>query len=434
MRIPFQNSIQGKLIFSFAIMSVLITVIAAFLAFRYTYKETEKLQDDLLQQIAAYQSPVTVPHNLPDSDNEARIFVQNSNYPDVIDLPLTNNLPSGLSTIEYNGDSYRVFIKNMPQGRIIVSQENEYRDLMAKHSAWDSAMPLLILIPLTAILMFLLIQSALRPIKLLSGQVEIRQAQDLTPLATNDVPLEFKGFLVEINRLLSRIETMVQQQKRFIADAAHELRSPMTALSIQAERLGQQLGSDKGLPQFIELREGIQRNRNLLDQLLSLARIQNRDKTLTLQPVAISQIFSQVITDLWPLAESKEQDLGVTSIEEVTMVASEFEIYTLIKTLTDNAIRYTPTGGQIDLSASQCDGQIIIIIEDNGIGIPDGEKERVFDPFYRVNQHSSLGSGLGISIANTIAEYYDGKITLSDSVHFNSGLLVTIVLSQKNSI
>lgn len=305
---------------------------------------------------------------------------------------------------------------------------------MAKHSAWDSAMPLLILIPLTAILMFLLIQSALRPIKLLSGQVEIRQAQDLTPLATNDVPLEFKGFLVEINRLLSRIETMVQQQKRFIADAAHELRSPMTALSIQAERLGQQLGSDKGLPQFIELREGIQRNRNLLDQLLSLARIQNRDKTLTLQPVAISRIFSQVITDLWPLAESKEQDLGATSIEEVTMVASEFEIYTLIKTLTDNAIRYTPTGGQIDLSASQCDGQIIIIIEDNGIGISDEQKERVFDPFYRVNQHSSLGSGLGMSIANTIAEYYDGKITLSDSVHFNSGLLVTIVLSQKNSI
>lgn len=145
--------------------------------------------------------------------------------------------------------------------------------------------------------------------------------------------------------------------------------------------------------------------------------------------VAVQPILRRVIEDLLPLADAKNHDIGVISSENPSILANELDIYTLIKTLVDNAIRYTPNGSQIDLSAQIQNNKLLICIEDNGNGIPQSERERVLNPFYRILGSGETGTGLGLSIADTIAKHYGGNIMLKSSLHFETGLRVEVWLS-----
>lgn len=158
-----------------------------------------------------------------------------------------------------------------------------------------------------------------------------------------------------------------------------------------------------------------------------MAGIQNRTQN-SLQAVSIQSIFTKVIEDLYPLAEQKAQDIGVTSNEDVELQANDTDLYLLIKTLADNAIRYTPAGSQIDLSVQQTADNVILCVEDNGNCIPAAERQRVLEPFYRILGSDQQGSGLGLAIAINIVQNYHGSIQLSDSTHFESGLLVMVTL------
>lgn len=201
----------------------------------------------------------------------------------------------------------------------------------------------------------------------------------------------------------------------------------MTALSLQVEQLAHQDLPAEAKIQLIQVKQGIQRSRNLLEQLLSLARIQN-NKMENHTDFNVQDIFRSVIEDVLPLAFDKDQDLGVTNDQAVNFHGSETDLYLLIKTLVDNAIRYTPNGSQIDLSVKEKDGDIQICVEDNGNGIPPEERQRVLDPFYRILGTEQQGSGLGLAIAEEIVKNYGGKIELKDSVSFETGLLVEVKL------
>ena len=201
----------------------------------------------------------------------------------------------------------------------------------------------------------------------------------------------------------------------------------MTALSLQVEQLAHQDLLAEAKTQLIQVKQGIQRSRNLLEQLLSLARIQN-NKMENHTDFNVQDIFRSVIEDVLPLALNKDQDLGVTNEQAVNFHGSETDLYLLVKTLVDNAIRYTPKGSQIDLSVKEKDGSIQICVEDNGNGIPPEERQRVLDPFYRILGTEQQGSGLGLAIAEEIVKNYGGKIELKDSVSFETGLLVEVKL------
>lgn len=228
--------------------------------------------------------------------------------------------------------------------------------------------------------------------------------------------------------MLVRTDKLIQQQQRFIADAAHELRSPMTALSVQAERLSAQPMPEPAREQVHSLLASIRRNRHLLEQLLTLAHAQAPEAARRPAPVRLQALFQRVIGDLLPLAEEKEQDLGVTEADVPEFNADDTDIYTLVKTLADNAVRYTPVGSRIDLSAVAEKDCLIIRVEDDGPGIAVDERQRVLDPFYRILGNDQQGTGLGFSIANTIAKRYNGRIELTNSRHFTHGLLVEIFL------
>lgn len=230
---------------------------------------------------------------------------------------------------------YRTYVRNTPNGKIIITQENEYREELAFRSAWQSVIPLIVLLPLIILLTIWIVRLAMKPVDRLSHKLEKRHEQNLTPLPTEKIPSEIRGFVVEINRLLGRTDEFIQQQKRFIADASHELRSPMTALSLQVEQLAHQDLPAEAKTQLIQVKQGIQRSRNLLEQLLSLARIQN-NKMENHTDCNVQDIFRSVIEDVLPLALDKDQDLGVTNDQAVNFHGSETDLYLLVKTLVDN--------------------------------------------------------------------------------------------------
>lgn len=431
-----KHSLQARLISALVPLFLLLAVAAGIFSFLDTYHKTEELQDELLQQTALHINP-TVPIIPPESENDAEIYVQLPNQANkTVNIP--PHLSDGLYTLpaldddDNDGDLYRVYLHTTPQGMIAVMQEIEYRESLATRSAWASVLPILLALPLIILIIIWIIYRTLQPVKIISQELESRQSNDLSPLSMENIPSEIKGFVNAINHLLSRTNENIRQQQRFIADAAHELRSPMTALSLQAERLNNMNLPDDARKQSQQLQHSIMRNRHLLEQLLSLARAQSPDSTPRRKScISLQNQFRRVLQELMPLAVAKQQDIGVAVENDCQIYADDTEIYTLIKTFADNAIRYTPPAGRIDLGFSHTADTLVLWVEDNGKGIAVAERERVLDPFYRILGSEQQGTGLGLSIANTIAKRYGGKLVLKDSTQFASGLLIEAHLDKR---
>jgi two-component system OmpR family sensor kinase len=225
----------------------------------------------------------------------------------------------------------------------------------------------------------------------------------------------------------------MQTQKRFIADAAHELRTPITALSLQAERLsGSELPPEARF-RLNSLQQGLTRTKNLLDQLLLLAREQQNTPHESDGPLYLSQLFRDVIESLHPLALEKSIDIGVLNGagDEPPLLTDRHTLCIAVKNLTENAIRYIPENGQIDLSFTMTPHDVVIEIEDNGPGISDDERARVFDAFYRPEGMEQSGSGLGLSIVQACITRLGGDVSLHPARKFPSGVLARLVLPRR---
>jgi len=430
-----KQSLQVRISIALILMFLPLSIIAGAFSYYQTYHEAEELQDDLLRQTAAYINPKTTDYTQIGSENH--ILIQTFGQEDTV--PLSNTLGEGFHTIkggvddddDDDDDEYRAYIHQTPQGKIAVLQETEYRDDLAATAAYQSVLPLLIALPLMILLTVWITYRAMRPVKTLSASLGQRRSDDLSPLDGEGVPSEIQGFVTAINQLLQRTGENIRRQQRFIADAAHELRSPLTALSLQAERLTKLPQSDEAREQTGLILQSIQRNRHLLEQLLTHARAQGSETQRNLTDISLQAQFRRVLQELMPLALNKQQDIGVTVENDLRIRADDTEIYTLIKTFTDNAIRYTPAGGRIDIGFSETPTTLTIWVEDDGPGIPAAERSRVTDAFYRILGTEQQGTGLGLSIADAIAKRYGGKLILADSRNFAHGLLIQAELNKQ---
>ena len=430
-----KQSLQVRISIALILMFLPLSIIAGAFSYYQTYHEAEELQDDLLRQTAAYINPKTTDYTQIGSENH--ILIQTFGQEDTV--PLSDTLGEGFHTIkgsvddddDDDDDEYRAYIRQTPQGKIAVLQETEYRDDLAATAAYQSVLPLLIALPLMILLTVWITYRAMRPVKTLSASLGKRRSDDLSPLDGEGVPSEIQGFVTAINQLLQRTGENIRRQQRFIADAAHELRSPLTALSLQAERLTKLPQSDEAREQTGLILQSIQRNRHLLEQLLTHARAQGSETQRNLTDISLQAQFRRVLQELMPLALDKQQDIGVAVENDCQIHADDTEIYTLIKTFTDNAIRYTPKGGRIDLGFDETAEYLNIWVEDNGPGIPPSERQRVIDPFYRILGTEQQGTGLGLSIADTIVKRHQGRLKLADSRRFDSGLLIIAELDKK---
>jgi two-component system OmpR family sensor kinase len=432
------ESLQFRLQLRLGLLILGAAAIASALAFGAAYDEAHELQDDLLRQIGAMFDRQHLPapdigtgEKPPDSDDESRVLVQlltpgRAAHAGGPQLPA--GLPDGLQTVRIGGEVFRVFVRTMSSGeRIGIAQEVGLRNEIARGGALRTLAPILILVPVLLLAAADLVRKVFRPIRRLAAEVDQRREVELHPVPASALPAEVRPFVVAMNGLLDRIDQAMKAQRRFVADAAHELRSPMTALGLQAEALAATELPVDAQGRLATLRRGIERSRNLLEQMLALAQAQSPTPGSP-APVSLHRVFRDVIQDLLPLAEAKAIDLGVVGSQDAQLNASEHDLVALVRNLTNNAVRYSPPGGRVDLSISFTDGSVVVQVEDGGPGVPLEERERVFEPFYRLPGTEEIGSGLGLSIVRAIAERLGGHVVLADSSHTPTGLTVSVIL------
>lgn len=435
------RSLQFRLSLWLSLAILAVAVATGVFSFVSAFQEAIELQDDQLRQMAAliHRQRLQVTHfegapNVADPDPETRVVVQLLRAPVAAssktagELPgLPVNLPDGIQTVTVQQVPWRVFVKTLASGaRIAVGQQVAVRDEIARNSALQTVLSFLILIPILLLLVGYLIKKMFSPLTRMASELGQRSENDLREIAAAGVPAEIQPFVAAINRLLSLVARSVAMQRRFVADAAHELRSPLTALSLQAERLGTAALPEPAREELRALDRALQRTRGLVEQLLTLARIQETSPARA-EGLSIQKVFRQILEGLLPLAEAKNIDIGVTGAEDPTIMAPAADLEILIKNLVENAIRYTPDGGRIDLSVRTGSEGIIVQIEDTGPGIPAAERQRVFDPFYRLLGNDTMGSGLGLSIVRTIADRLGATVRLDDAdAQHRKGLRVTV--------
>ena len=436
------RSLQFRLSMWLTLVILVVALAAGSFSFVSAFDEAIELQDNQLRQMTALfnRLPLPITHaEIQKHDagsNAESIFaiqpLRKSNSPEsepAGELPgLPVGLPDGFQTVTVHDLSWRVFVRTLTSGsRIAVGQRTDERDEVAQHSGLLTLLPFLTLIPTLLLLVSVLIRRAFRPLKRLASEIDARSEQDMREIPDTNMPTEIHPFVVAINHLLSRVAQSMAVQRRFVADAAHELRSPLTALSLQAERLEAADMSTEARKRLGTLQSGLHRTRMLLNQLLALARAQEAIEAAVVA-VSIQQVLRHVLEDLMPLAEAKQIDLGVVGDADAWVAAHEVDLKILIKNLVDNAIRYTPVGGRVDVSVQANPGYVIMHVDDSGPGIAEHERERVFDPFYRGMGNDEAGSGLGLSIVKTIATRIGVEIILgpADANRNNSGLRVTV--------
>ena len=434
-----RNSLKTRLSYWISAAILSVAIIAASFTFSSAFEEAHELQDDVLQQMAVLFDRYSLTPNdskltpLSQDQLEFQVSVQllgdnpasNPIAKNILALP--SNLTDGFHTVNLATQSWRVFVRTLSSSqRIAVAQETAIRDNIAFETALHTLMPLLVLIPILLLLLGYILGKILSPISILAHDVDRQTEHDLQLIPTTQLPSEIVPFVEAINRLLSKNSQVITSQKRFIADAAHELRSPITALSLQAQRLQQTELTDDARQKLNALQAGISRSIHLLEQLLSMARQQD-NSIQQHQQTSLKTVFTEVIEELYPLVEAKEIDLGFSQDSDAQLNANPVRLKTLIHNLIDNAIRYTPSGGKVDLSIIETEQGIEMTIKDTGPGIANTEVQKVFEPFYRILGSNEYGSGLGLAIVASIVQQMDAKISLTpaDPVN-NCGLCVTV--------
>ena len=419
-----RDSLQLRLSFALALAILVVASVAGIIAFVAAFDEAHELQDDVLRQVGALfdREHLPLPHpgdagRGADSDEQSRVIVEylgnDKSLKAATPLALPADLADGLQTLTLDGVAYRLLARTLGNGeRIVVAQSTRVRDEIARDSALRTVTPFLVLVPLLLLLVADLVKKMFRPITALATELDQREESELHPLASAELPTEVRPIVVAINRLLERVTQAMAGQRRFVADAAHELRSPLAALSLQAERLAAAEMSPAAAARLATLRRGILRNRDMLDQLLTLARVQS-PPVAPATPTSMLEIYRRVLEDLLPLADAKGIDIGVTGEQDVRLQVNPTDLIVMIENLVDNAIRYTPPGGRVDLALIHGEGRMACQIRDTGAGIAPAEYDRVFDPFYRVVGSEQAGSGLGLAIVQTVAQRIGAEVRLA---------------------
>jgi two-component system OmpR family sensor kinase len=247
-------------------------------------------------------------------------------------------------------------------------------------------------------------------------QISTREADSLDQVDTQGLPTEVRPLVEEINLLLRRMRQAFDAQKNFVADAAHELRTPLSALKLQVEQL-RRSGTEKDRELAVQrLGTGIDRATRLVEQLLVLARQQaNSDSHSNAKPIEINRLCLIAFNDVYPLAQQKKIDMGLIQTDECYVMGQEEALRIMLRNILDNSIKYSPENSKIDLTVLLNGRSVSLVVEDSGPGIPESDFGRVMDRFYRIPGKLTSGSGLGLSIVKTIADVHAAKIEIKQS-------------------
>jgi len=353
---------------------------------------------------------------------------------DAPDLPLTP-LHEGFHDITHDGLRWNGLTRKMSSSGhiVIVADRADLRFQLAENIINKAVYPIVIAIPLLGVMIWLIVRVGLRPVVRIAGELSVREASDLRSLEMNSVPRELKLLTHSANELLRRLEASFAREKRFAGDAAHELRTPIAALTVHIENIIAALPDHRD--ELRPLREGIERLSYLVEQILLLNRTVPDAYMAKFTNVDLYDIAKRVIERDMPQILAHNHELEVDG-EPVTLQADAFALETMLHNLLGNAIKYTPDNGQLLLRFFRRGNEAIIEISDSGPGIAPDERNRVFERFYRIggDQHGtgSMGCGLGLAIVKHIVDMHGGKITLGDA-HWGNGLRTSVRLPLSRS-
>lgn len=439
------HSLRGRLLGFVLVAIFLAAVLQAATAYRGAVQQADALFDDHLQQMARSLRS-GVPLNLPLAENSEDegfdLYVQIWGQDGTQLFRSTRSaLPPravlGFSDVEAHGNRYRVYTLQTAFQTVQIAQDLDARAARARALAIRAVLPFALLTPLLMLAVWWVINRSLAPIERTRRQVASRAADDFSPLADKGLPDEVRPLVSELNLLFSRVRSAFDAQKNFVADAAHELRSPLTALKLQAQAL-RRSDEDPAAREagITRLNQGIDRAIRLVEQLLVLAREEASagQASVAREPVDLQEVIKLAIADVLPQATHKQIDLGLTEnqapqapqIARPIITGQPEALRMMLRNLLDNAIKYTPASGQVDVSLQVLQDQCILTIEDSGPGIAPDDRPRVFDRFFRADDVApEPGSGLGLAIVKIIAERHGATIALDRSARLG-GLKVEL--------
>ena len=362
--------------------------------------------------------------------NGSRLLLRSPNAPT---RPLANGPGYGDRLLD--DSQWRVFSLLLDDGvrEIHVGERYDVRDELILEVTLNALYPLTLALPILALLIWLGIGRGLAPLSRIAEEMAVRSPDNLEPLAGSSVaPKEVKPLVCALDGLLARLQSAFERERRFTADAAHELRTPLASLKVQAQvalRAQEESQRRHALQQIIG---GVDRTTRLVAQLLTLARLEPEASVEALVPVDLQALAFEVAEELRPLASRKGIVLRLDGNGPGSILGHPAALSVLIRNLVENAILYSPAGGWVEVSVTQGSGRPELSVSDSGPGIPAAEAASVFDRFYRgANQSGVVGSGLGLSIVRRIAENQGAEIRL-DTASEGKGLRVRVAFPRSS--
>ena len=429
------RSLRMRLLVFLLAAIVLAGAVQGVLAYRSALDEADALFDYHMQQTAlALRSGLPVdaqglgPGLDPEDENHEFIVQVWTNeglriFESAVGAALPQIAVLGFTNVQARGGTYRVFSMQTRSQVIQVAQNMAVRQGMARSLALRTLAPLAFMAPLLVLAVWWGVSRSLAPVERVRRQLAQRQADDLSPVSDAQLPDEVQPLVSELNLLFERVQRAFEAQEHFVADAAHEQHTPLAALRLQLQGL-QRAGDDTARAAAIErLSAGIDRATRLVEQLLTLAR-QESGSTAT-EPVDLRAIAQLALADVAPAAQARSMDVGLLDSEAATVPGNVEALRMLVRNLLDNAIKYTPPGGQVDVQVRADNGHAVLTVEDSGPGIAPEHRERVMQRFVRETAEGAPGSGLGLAIVLAIAQRHGAVVALDSSPRLG-GLRVTL--------
>jgi two-component system, OmpR family, sensor kinase len=428
-------SIRRYLVLILVSIITLISFIAAIQGYKASMVKASHLFDAQLRSVAntlIALKPKQALVNVNSNDNLAFQFWQKKHL-----ISKTSNVPfsaisafnQGFSDNNFNGKRWRVFTKinKVDQTWIMVAQSIKPRFELAEKVIVSAVTPIILAIPILSLIISLVVSQGLRPLNQLTKQLTKKKINDLSVISIEKTSKELIPVIDTLNWVFAQLDSAYEREKRFASDAAHELRTPLSVLKINAHNLQYELGEDH--QSLNHLVASVDRMAHVVDQILKLNRTNPEQFNVQMQKVALKPLIQQVIGQLYPEIISRHQQIEFNH-GDVVINGNEFSLITLLQNLIANASKYSPDGGHILVTTLHVANRLILKVEDSGSGIAEQEMTKVFERFYRIggDRHNSnvVGCGLGLSIVKHIVELHNATISLAKSKNLH-GLMVTVI-------
>lgn len=377
----------------FAAVMAAVGLIAALASWWLMRSEAAEFLDSQLRQVAIYvgdaatgPTPPAVPEHDPEDDFLIQVWDETGHPLRISDgtIPVARGEETGFATVAAAGEDWRVFTLVRPTATVQVSQRIAVRQELAAEAAWRAALPILLLIPLAWLMLTVVVDRVMARLNRLAVRVARRDPEDTRPIPLDDVPTEVLPFVRSINRLLARLFGLVERQRRFLSDAAHKLRTPLAALQLQIGNLRNANPDARLNGRLADMEAGVRRASSLVGQLLRLARYDaDTAEPLLRTDVDLSAVTLAVVAQFAPLAEQKGVDLGLIRQDAASCAGDPIDFSVIMGNLIDNAIRYTPAGGTVDIAIRAEPGRALVEVQDSGPGMAPELLPRVFERFFR---------------------------------------------------